>query len=109
MENMQVQQFKKGAIEMVLLSIIASGETYGYEIIKKLHDGEHGIFAGARKSSVYPNLYKLERDGYIKHRDGEIKGRSVNFYSITDSGLKLLNEQKIFWKEFTEGINSFIK
>ena len=37
MDNRYVQQFKKGSLEMVLLCLIAKGETYGYEIITALN------------------------------------------------------------------------
>lgn len=109
MENSQVRQFKKGAVEMVLLSIISSGETYGYEIIKKLHnDGANGIFTSAGAGSIYPILRNLERDGFVKSREALVRGRTTCFYSITDSGVKELNNQKMFWKEFVLGVNSFI-
>ena len=39
-----VQQFKKGALEMILLSLIARGETYGYELITALNDGGAAVF-----------------------------------------------------------------
>lgn len=37
MEYRYVQQFKKGSLEMVLLSLIGRKETYGYEIITELN------------------------------------------------------------------------
>ena len=36
MEEKYIQQFKKGAYEMVLLSLIAQKETYGYEILTEI-------------------------------------------------------------------------
>ena len=36
MEEKYIQQFKKGAYEMILLSLIAKKETYGYEILTEL-------------------------------------------------------------------------
>ena len=33
MEEKYIQQFKKGAYEMILLSLIAQKETYGYAIL----------------------------------------------------------------------------
>jgi hypothetical protein len=36
MEEKYIQQFKKGAYEMILLSLIAQKETYGYEILTVL-------------------------------------------------------------------------
>ena len=32
MEDRYVQQFKKGSLEMILLSLIGRKETYGYEL-----------------------------------------------------------------------------
>ena len=36
MEEKYIQQFKKGAYEMILLSLIAQKETYGYEILTEI-------------------------------------------------------------------------
>ena len=38
MDNKYVQQFKKGSLEMILLSLIGRKETYGYEIITELNN-----------------------------------------------------------------------
>ena len=37
MEDRYVRQFKKGALEMILLCLIAQGETYGYELLTRLN------------------------------------------------------------------------
>ena len=37
MEDRYVQQFKKGSLEMILLSLIGRKETYGYELIAALN------------------------------------------------------------------------
>lgn len=109
MESTQAQQFKKGAVEMVLLSVISKGETYGYDILKKLHHGgSNGIFCNAQSGTIYPILRNMKKDGYIKVREEIVRGRTTCFYSITDNGLKLLNEQKMFWKEFVDGVNSYL-
>lgn len=38
MEEKYIQQFKKGAYEMILLSLIAQKETYGYEILTEIQN-----------------------------------------------------------------------
>lgn len=45
MDGKYMQQFKKGSLEMVLLCLIARGETYGYEIITALnaHGAAYGV------------------------------------------------------------------
>ena len=37
MEDRYVQQFKKGSLEMILLSLIGRKETYGYEPVSYTH------------------------------------------------------------------------
>ena len=41
MDNKYVQQFKKGSLEMILLSLIGRKETYGYEIITELNSSDY--------------------------------------------------------------------
>ena len=56
-ENKFEQQFKKGSLEMVLLSLISEKETYGYEIITNLNEKGGRIFGYTREGTVYPVLY----------------------------------------------------
>lgn len=60
-ENKYEQQFKKGSLEMVLLSLISEKETYGYEIITNLNERGGRIFGYTREGTVYPVLYRLEK------------------------------------------------
>ena len=59
MNNRYVQQFKKGALEMILLALIAEKETYGYEIIAKLNQGGAAVLGYAREGTVYPSLWLI--------------------------------------------------
>ena len=53
MDNRYVQQFKKGALEMILLCLIGREETYGYEIISQLNQSA-AILGYAKEGTVYP-------------------------------------------------------
>lgn len=48
MEGRYVQQFKKGALEMILLCLIAQKETYGYEILTQLNQRGGAVLGYAR-------------------------------------------------------------
>lgn len=61
MEEKYIQQFKKGAYEMVLLSLIAQKETYGYEILTEIQKQGGEIFAFAKEGTIYPILYRLTK------------------------------------------------
>ena len=51
MEEKYIQQFKKGAYEMILLSLIAQKETYGYEILTEIQKQGGEIFAFAKEGT----------------------------------------------------------
>ena len=65
MEEKYRQQFKKGALEMVLLSVVARGKTYGYEIILTLNRRGGPLFQNIRDGTLYPVLYRLEDAGLL--------------------------------------------
>ena len=68
MEGSYVQQFKKGALEMMLLCLINRGETYGYEVIRQLNDSGAAVLGYAKEGTVYPILYRLQEGGLVQAR-----------------------------------------
>ena len=80
-------RMRRGDIKYLLLEILKEGPRHGYEIIT----GLEGRFRGYRPSpgSVYPTLQMLEEGGYVTSQ--EIDGKKV--YTITEAGLKLLEER----------------
>jgi len=80
-------RMRRGDMKFLLLEILKEGPRHGYEII----NGLEGQFKGYRPSpgSVYPTLQMLEEGGYLTSE--QIDGKKV--YTITDAGLKLLEER----------------
>ena len=84
-----VQQFKKGALEMILLSLIARGETYGYELITALNDGAVSAAISFMRALVLPviciivmpMLWKLDGVWYSLVAS-EILGVFVSLYFL---------------------------
>lgn len=108
MNSRYVQQFKKGALEMILLCLIARKETYGYEIITELNNNGAAILGYAREGTVYPILYHLQNAGLIKCRIAP-DGSSKKYYSITEEGRAALSELMDFWQRYTLCVNGFIE
>lgn len=109
-ENKYEQQFKKGSLEMVLLGLISAKETYGYEIITNLNERGGKVFGYTREGTVYPVLYRLEKNGLIKSRTAPspANGGMKKYYSITDEGEKTLRAMRSFWHDYVECVNSFM-
>jgi len=83
---------------MMILSILAGGENYGYQIlqtVKQLSDGEWIWSDGM----LYPVLHKLEKEKLITSRwEGQENGRKRKYYQLTDKGMKSLQKTVKEWK-----------
>src|ERR1035437_2249322 len=81
----------------LLLSILAGGESYGYEIIQKVRALSGGQIEWS-DGMLYPVLHRLERDGLI---DSEWKeadtGRQRKYYFISSDGRKVLKTERQQW------------
>ena len=110
MNQKYVQQFKKGSLDMVLLSLISRKETYGYEIITELNERGASVLGYAREGTVYPILYRLQETGLLRCRiaPAAANGSSKKYYSLTEAGETTLREMITFWGDYTKCINRFI-
>ncbi len=109
MDNRYVQQFKKGSLEMILLSLIGRKETYGYEIITELNRYA-SILGYAKEGTIYPILYRLQEAKLIQCRlaPAAANGGSKKYYSLTAEGKEVLEELILFWVSYADCVNGFI-
>jgi len=82
----------KGVLEGCVLEIISRGETYGYEITRRLN--ELG-FTDVVEGTVYTILIRLERGGLVEtaRKPSEL-GPPRKFFKLNDAGRA---ELKTFW------------
>ncbi len=82
----------------MVLSILAGGESYGYEILKQvklLSGGEVEWSDGM----LYPVLHRLERDGLIAGRwELTEEGRRRKYYRLTPGGKSQLARDREDWR-----------
>lgn len=111
MEEKYIQQFKKGAYEMILLSLIAKKETYGYEILTELQEKGGKLFAYPKEGTIYPILYRLTKAGLIQYRMAPAKanGGEKKYYFLTEEGMRTLENMKKFWEIYKECVDGFLK
>ena len=109
MDSRYLQQFKKGSLEMVLLSILSKGETYGYEIMSQLNTRGGEIFGNAKEGTVYPLLYRLQDAQLIQCRlvAGQ-GGASRKYYSLTPRGRETYAQLQAFWREYVRCVEGFL-
>ena len=81
----------------LVLSILAAGESYGYEIIGKVRELSGGRIEWS-DGMLYPILHRLEREGLIESewRQSET-GRERKYYSLSVDGRKALRSEREQW------------
>src|SRR5438477_10645480 len=86
-----------GTLDALILKTLTFGPRHGYAIVGWLRD-HTGDALQVEEGSLYPALYRMERDGWIKAEWGTSElGRNAKFYKITDAGRRALRTQT---KEF---------
>ena len=99
-----IDEAKKGSAEVVIMAIIEREAHHGYEI-SKLIELRTGGSLKFTLASLYATLYRLEDRGWIKGRWVEKAGqRRRCYYRITDTGRKVLTEQREDWSRFVAAL-----
>lgn len=82
----------------LLLSILNEGESYGYQIIKKVRLLSNGRLDWSF-GMLYAVLHRLERDGLVRSiwRPSS-EGRLRKYYRLTEKGRKELQAEKDVWQ-----------
>ncbi|TXT55369.1 MAG: hypothetical protein BAJATHORv1_40280 [Candidatus Thorarchaeota archaeon] len=81
---------------LAVLSLVATGAKYGYEINNLLRDRGYDNWLDVKFSSVYKALSELEKRNLIQGAKGDEKIQSSKkTYSLTKQGEKILREQII--------------
>jgi DNA-binding PadR family transcriptional regulator len=81
--------FDAGEIRLVILRLLSSEPSYGYQLIKTMEERLGGGYTPSA-GVVYPTLTMLEEEGLIAATQTE--GKKV--YSVTEEGLKYLEANK---------------
>src|ERR1700722_9741051 len=81
----------------LLLSILGEGESYGYEIIRKVRELSGGRIEWS-DGMLYPVLHRLEAEGLIKSEWREAEsGRDRKYYCLSNDGRKAMREERKQW------------
>jgi PadR family transcriptional regulator, regulatory protein PadR len=82
----------------LILTILAGGKNYGYEIIQQVKSLSGGSLEWS-DGMLYPVLHKLESDKLISSEWIMIEERRRKYYKITEKGRKELANEKRAWLE----------
>lgn len=91
---------------MVLLRLLAERESYGYELVTRLHDlGLTDVVEG----TVYPALSRLERDELLTSKLRASKaGPARRYYLPSPKGRRLLGELEASWTSLVDVLHPVV-
>ena len=88
-----------GSTTMLILSLLAREEMYGYQMITELSRRSDRTFE-LKEGTLYPILHTLEAERLVTaHEKAAETGRMRKYYRITRAGAMRIQEFKEEWKE----------
>ena len=97
-------QFKKGVLELCVLSMLLERDYYGYELVEHISK-----YIDISEGTIYPLLRRLKKDGYVTtYLKESQEGPPRKYYEITGEGEKAYDELVTEWNHFVEGVNTII-
>ena len=75
-----------GNLDLVILKAISLGDVHGYGVLMRIQQISGGAIL-VQQGALYPALYRLERNGWIRSRWGtSANNRRARFYQLTALG-----------------------
>lgn len=105
---MKEKSLLTGSATLLVLSLLSTGDKYGYQMIAELEEQSDHTFS-MKEGTLYPILHSLENGGAVESYEKEAStGRMRKYYHITRKGLRLLGEKKEEWNTFSKAVNAVL-
>lgn len=98
-------QFKKGVLELCVLSVLMKRNCYGYELVNEISKNIQ-----IAEGTIYPLLKRLKDEGYFTtYLEESQEGPPRKYYTLTDKGRITKEELTNEWFSFVDGVNRIVK
>lgn len=87
----------QGTLDLLILKAVSLGKLHGYGVLLRIQmiSGEQLVI---QQGSLYPALYRLERDGDLRGEWGESENnRRARYYTLTAQGRRRLITETEKW------------
>lgn len=97
----------RGYNDIIILSLLQKGDSYGYEISKNIREITEDKYI-IKETTLYSAFNRLEKNEYIEAYSGEeTKGKKRTYYKITSKGIDYYKEKCHEWYITKKVINKF--
>jgi PadR family transcriptional regulator PadR len=95
----------QGTLDMLVLKSLQLGPMHGWGITERLEHGSRRVLQ-VGQGSLYPALYRLERQGFISSSWGTSENnRRARFYTLTLTGRVRLAAERQAWKRMSRAVD----
>lgn len=99
----------RGYSDTILLSLLAEGDSYGYELSRNIRERSGGVYV-MKETTLYSAFARLEKNSFIASYQGqESRGRPRTYYTITALGREYLAHKLEEWWETRELMDRFAR
>lgn len=105
---LNTDSFKRGTVDLVVLSVLIERDMYGYEIVKAIKDKSDGNYE-IPLGTLYPVLYRFIENGYLSDRDEIVNKRLRKYYHIEEKGKEFYKELLQEYSKISQGVNLILK
>jgi PadR family transcriptional regulator, regulatory protein PadR len=99
----------QGTLDLLILKILSLEPKHGWAIAKRIQQISKEQLQ-VQQGSLYPALYRLEHQGWIKSGWRETEtGRNAKFYTLTAAGRKRLETEVANWSRLSNAINLVVR
>jgi transcriptional regulator len=100
--------FLRGALDLLVLRVLARGPRHGFAITKMLSELSRD-WLQIEEGSLYPCLYRLEERGWVKSSvSSSENNRRARYYELTRKGSEELRRQIQNWREFSNVVEAVL-
>jgi PadR family transcriptional regulator PadR len=99
----------QGTLDMLILKALQLEPMHGFGISVRIRQMSDEVLQ-VEQGSLYPALYRLEEQGWIKAAWGvSDNNRKARFYSLTAAGRKQLEAETANWARLATAINLVLR
>ena len=95
----------QGTLDLLILKSLQNEPMHGFGIALRIQQMSRDMLT-VEQGSLYPALYRLEEQGWIKAEWGVSENnRKAKFYTLTAAGRKQLTTEEASWARLSTAIN----
>lgn len=99
----------RGYNDTIILSLLMQGDSYGYELSKKIREGTQEVYI-IKETTLYSTFTRLEKQGYLTSYPGnQTHGKKRTYYSISPLGKEYLETKRQEWELTKKVVDYYLK